>query len=252
MTLVLGIDSSTQSTKAVLVDADDGTVVEARSCRPPARAPRSTRGPGSRRATRPRGRCSSGPRRSSVAGQQHGMVALDADGVPVRDALLWNDVRSAAAARDLVAEMGGRQACAEAVGSVLVASFTSTKLRWLRDHEPEAAGRVAEVLLPHDYVSRHLAAPGTRSFTDRGDASGTGYFDTATRPVAPRPARRRPRPRGRASRRSWPGGAVAAATASGRRAGGGHRRQHGRRARACRSRPATCWSRSAPAASSRR
>ncbi|NPC96197.1 xylulokinase [Nocardioides sp. zg-DK7169] len=178
MTLVLGIDTSTQSTKAVLVDADDGTVVESRAAAHP---------PGTEvdpRAWLAACDDAAGPlldRASavSVAGQQHGMVALDEGGAPVRDALLWNDVRSAAAARDLVAEMGGAQACADAVGSVLVASFTATKLRWLRDHEPDAAARVAEVLLPHDYVSRHLAAPGTRVFTDRGDASGTGYFDTA-------------------------------------------------------------------------
>jgi xylulokinase len=114
----------------------------------------------------------------AVAGQQHGMVALDAAGAPVRDALLWNDTRSAGAARDLVAEMGGPRACADAVGSVLVASFTSSKLRWVRDHEPDLAARVDTVLLPHDYVSRHLCAPGTEPFTDRGDASGTGYFAT--------------------------------------------------------------------------
>jgi xylulokinase len=178
VTLVLGIDSSTQSTKAVLVDADDGTVVETRTAAHP---------PGT--SVDPRAWLSAyddaaGPlldRADAVAvgGQQHGMVALDADGAPVRDALLWNDTRSADAAATLVEEMGGPEACAGAVGSVLVASFTASKLRWLRDHEPDAAARVAEVLLPHDYVSRHASAPGTRSFTDRGDASGTGYFDTA-------------------------------------------------------------------------
>src|SRR5688500_19929864 len=107
------------------------------------------------------------------------MVARDVAGQPVRDALLWNDTRSAAAAAELIAEHGGPQACADAVGSVLVASFTATKLRWLRDHEPDNAARVAEVLLPHDYLSRHASAPGTAAFTDRGDASGTGYFATA-------------------------------------------------------------------------
>jgi xylulokinase len=107
------------------------------------------------------------------------MVALDDGGTPVRDALLWNDTRSAHAAVDLIEEMGGPQACADAIGSVLVASFTSAKLRWLRDHEPDNAARVARVLLPHDYVSLHLAADGTEPFTDRGDASGTGYFATA-------------------------------------------------------------------------
>jgi xylulokinase len=178
VTLVLGIDSSTQSTKAVLVDADDGTVVEARTAPHPIGTevdPQAWLDAVDIATAGLLGRAGA----VSVAGQQHGMVALDAHGMPVRDALLWNDTRSAGAARDLVLEMGGPQACADAVGSVLVASFTSTKLRWLRDHEPERAAEVAEVLLPHDFVSRHLCTPGTAAFTDRGDASGTGYFDTA-------------------------------------------------------------------------
>ena len=176
---MLGVDSSTQSSKAVLVDADDGTVVDrAAAPHPPGTEvdPRAwltaydavTGGLADRAAA------------LGVAGQQHGLVARDAAGEPVRDALLWNDTRSAAAAADLVAEHGGPQACADAIGSVLVASFTVTKLRWLRDHEPDAAARVADVLLPHDYVALHASAPGTDPFTDRGDASGTGYFSTAT------------------------------------------------------------------------
>ncbi len=176
--LILGIDSSTQSTKALLVDADDGRVVEARTAPHPSGTevdPRAWLDAVDSATEGLLGRADA----VSVGGQQHGMVALDDTGAPVRDALLWNDTRSAGAARDLVEEMGGPQACAEAIGSVLVASFTSTKLRWLRDHEPDHAAAVAGVLLPHDYVSRHLAAPGTDPFTDRGDASGTGYFATA-------------------------------------------------------------------------
>jgi xylulokinase len=178
MALVLGIDSSTQSTKALLVDTDDGRVVEARSAPHP---------PGTE--VDPRAWLAAVDDATdglleradavSVAGQQHGMVALDDTGTPVRDALLWNDTRSSGAARELIDEMGGAQACADAIGSVLVASFTSTKLRWLRDHEPDRAARVRSVLLPHDYVSHHLSEPGTEPFTDRGDASGTGYFDTS-------------------------------------------------------------------------
>ncbi len=177
MTLVLGVDSSTQSTKALLVDADDGTVVGQGS------APH----PGGTEVD-PRAwlaavdAASSGllERADAVAigGQQHGLVALADNGEPVRDALLWNDTRSAPEAAALIEEVGGPQACADLTGSVLVASFTVTKLRWLRDHEPDRAARVAEVLLPHDYVARHLSAPGTEAFTDRGDASGTGYFAT--------------------------------------------------------------------------
>lgn len=174
--LVLGIDSSTQSTKAVLVDAATGEVVAQAS------APHPTG-----TAVDPRAWLEAFdiatdgllPRASALAvgGQQHGMVALDAAGEPVHDAILWNDTRSSSEALDLIAELGGPDACAEAVGSVLVASFTSTKLRWLRDHEPDAAARTREVLLPHDYLSRHVT--GGDAFTDRGDASGTGYFSTA-------------------------------------------------------------------------
>jgi len=172
---VLGIDSSTQSTKALLVDAATGEVAAQQS----ARHPDGT-------SVDPRAwldaldRASAGllDRAGAVAvgGQQHGMVALDAADDPVHDAILWNDMRSSDQALELIDEMGGPGACAETIGSVLVASFTSTKLRWLRDHEPEAAARTHRVLLPHDYVSRHLT--GGDPFTDRGDASGTGYFST--------------------------------------------------------------------------
>jgi xylulokinase len=179
MALVLGVDSSTQSTKAVLVDALDGTVVDQRTAGHPEGTevdPRAWLAAYDDATVGLLERADA----LAVGGQQHGMVALGAEGQPVRDALLWNDTRSAEAARDLVDEMGGPDACAGAVGSVLVASFTASKLRWLRDHEPEAAAAVREVLLPHDYVSRHAAAPGTAAFTDRGDASGTGYFDATT------------------------------------------------------------------------
>ncbi|QSR27759.1 xylulokinase [Nocardioides aromaticivorans] len=179
MPLVLGVDSSTQSTKAVLVDADDGTVVAQQSAPHPPGTEVDPRAWLAAVDTATAGLLERAEA-VAVAGQQHGMVALDADGEPVRDALLWNDTRSAAAAVELVAELGGPQACADALGSVLVASFTSTKLRWLRDHAPAEAARVRQVLLPHDYVSRHLSAPGTAPFTDRGDASGTGYFDART------------------------------------------------------------------------
>ncbi|SEC52708.1 xylulokinase [Nocardioides exalbidus] len=177
MTLILGIDSSTQSTKALLVDAEDGRVVAQQTAPHPAGTEVDPAAWLAAVDTATDGLLERAEA-VAVAGQQHGMVALDEDGVPVRDALLWNDTRSAAAADDLVAEMGGPQACADAVGSVLVASFTSAKLRWLRDHEPERADRVHAVRLPHDHVSHHLAAAGTEAFTDRGDASGTGYFST--------------------------------------------------------------------------
>jgi xylulokinase len=109
------------------------------------------------------------------------MVCLDADGAVVRPALLWNDTRSAAAATELTAELGGPQAWADAVGLVPVASFTITKLRWLAEHEPDHAAATAAVCLPHDWLTWRLnASSGLDALrTDRGDASGTGYFSPA-------------------------------------------------------------------------
>ena len=175
--LVLGIDSSTQSTKALLVDAETGQVLEERRASHPdgtevdprawLRAVDEAAGPLLERADA-----------LAVGGQQHGMVLLDEAGEVVRPALLWNDTRSADAATALIEEMGGPQASVEEIGSLMVASFTASKLRWVRDEEPENAQRAASVLLPHDYVSLHLAESGTAPFTDRGDASGTGYYST--------------------------------------------------------------------------
>jgi xylulokinase len=176
--LVLGIDSSTQSTKALLVDPEDGRVVDQRVARHPEGTEVDPRAWLEALATTTADLL---PRAGAVAvgGQQHGMVALGEDGEPVRPALLWNDTRSAPQAEQLVAELGGPQACAEQLGSVLVASFTSTKLRWLRDNEPDAARAVRTVLLPHDYLTWQLAGRPDEPTTDRGDASGTGYFSTA-------------------------------------------------------------------------
>src|SRR5690625_4301605 len=113
------------------------------------------------------------------------MVLLDEQGNVVRDALLWNDTRSAPQAEALIEEMGGPEACVEEIGSLMVASFTATKLRWVRDNEPDNAERARSVMLPHDYVSLHLAEQGTQPFTDRGDASGTAYYSTRDEAWAP-------------------------------------------------------------------
>ncbi|MCZ0856734.1 xylulokinase [Actinomyces israelii] len=189
MTLVAGVDSSTQSCKIVVRDAATGVLVrEARASHPEGtevhpdqwwralgEAIEAVGGLDDVAAL-------------SVGGQQHGMVVLDADGRVIRPALLWNDTRSAAAARDLIAELGegdeaaGRAAWADAVGSVPVASLTVTKLRWLADHEPENARRVAAICLPHDWLTWRLSGAASLETltTDRSDASGTGYFDAVT------------------------------------------------------------------------
>jgi xylulokinase len=174
--LVAGVDSSTQSTKVVLCDADDGTVVGTGSApHPPGTEvdPRAWWDALQRAGDRLLDRAAA----IAIAGQQHGSVVLDSDGQVIRPALLWNDVRSADAATELVTEFGGPQWWADVTGSVPTASFTVTKLRWLATHEPASAARVARVLLPHDWLTMKLGT--AEPVTDRGDASGTGYFATA-------------------------------------------------------------------------
>jgi xylulokinase len=113
----------------------------------------------------------------AVGGQQHGMVTLDEEGALVRDAVLWNDNRSASDATDLVAELGGPDAWADQVGSVPLAAFTVAKLRWLARAEPDNAARTVAVMLPHDWLTWQLGGQRSDPTTDRGDASGTGYYD---------------------------------------------------------------------------
>jgi len=183
LTLVAGVDSSTQACKVVVRDAASGQLVrEGRAPHPDG----TEVDPAAWEAALATAVEAAGGLEDvaavGVGAQQHGMVCLDEAGRVVRPALLWNDTRSAGAAADLVAEGGGPRAWAEATGSVPVASFTVTKLRWLADHEPEAAGRVAAVCLPHDWLTWKLGgAAGLDTLaTDRGDASGTGYWSPAT------------------------------------------------------------------------
>jgi xylulokinase len=178
--LVAGIDSSTQATKVVVRDADSGALV--RQGRAP--HPDGTEiDPGhwwQALQTATAGGLLDEVAAVAVGAQQHGMVCLDEGGQVVRPALLWNDTRSAKAATDLIDELGGPQAWASAAGSVPVASFTVTKLRWLAAHEPDHAKRTATVLLPHDWLTWRLAGGQGEPVTDRGDASGTGYWSPAT------------------------------------------------------------------------
>ncbi|WNV77853.1 xylulokinase [Geodermatophilus sp. DSM 44513] len=183
MLLVAGVDSSTQACKVVVRDARTGALVrEGRAPHPDG----TEIDPAAWESALQRALAQAGGLDDvaalAVGGQQHGMVCLDDAGAVVRDALLWNDTRSAGAARDLTAELGGGQAWADAVGVVPVASFTVTKLRWLAEHEPGNAARTAAVCLPHDWLTWRLAgSPGAEALvTDRGDASGTGYWSAAT------------------------------------------------------------------------
>ncbi len=178
MTLVAGVDSSTQSCKVVVCDAASGRVVRQASAPHPDATEVDPLRWWDAWTTASAGLLD-GVEAVAVAGQQHGMVAVDAAGEVVRPALLWNDTRSAADAADLVAERGA-DAWAEAVGSVPLASFTVTKLRWLARHEPDNAALVETVLLPHDWLTWRILSRPADPTTDRGDASGTGYWSPHT------------------------------------------------------------------------
>ncbi|GLW30827.1 xylulokinase [Actinoplanes regularis] len=183
MALVAGIDSSTQSCKVVIRDAETGKLVrQGRAAHPDGTEVHPDAWWSALRSAIDEAGGLDDVAAASVAGQQHGMVVLDERGEIVRPALLWNDTRSAGAAADLIAELGGPDRWAEAVGIVPVASFTLTKLRWLARNEPDLADRVAAVCLPHDWLTWKLS--GSTSLadlrTDRSDASGTLYWSAKT------------------------------------------------------------------------
>ena len=181
--LVAGVDSSTQSCKIVVCDAQTGAVLRTARAPHPDGTEVDPRAWWDAWSAASSGGILDGVEAIAVGGQQHGMVTLDADDDIVRPALLWNDTRSARAAADLVEEFGGAQAWADQIGIVPVAAITATKLRWLARHEPDNLSRTKTCVLPHDWLTgRLLKESGTfeRWTTDRGDASGTGYWSAHT------------------------------------------------------------------------
>lgn len=181
--LVAGIDCSTQSTKVLIIDVETGEIV--------------AEGRASHEVVTGDGRSETDPtvwwtalqaaltetgRAADVAaiaigGQQHGMVLQDADGHPLRPAVLWNDTRSAEVIPELLEALGGPEGWAKATGLVPVASFTATSLAWSRRHEPDIVAATHSIRLPHDYLTERLTG---RGVTDRGDASGTGWWSPLT------------------------------------------------------------------------
>jgi xylulokinase len=189
--LVAGVDSSTQAAKVLVVDVDDGSVLGRGA------APHTVTGTGGARESDPAqwwDALAAGLAKSvaqageagevaaiSVGAQQHGLVTLDARRDPVRPAMLWNDVRAAPEAAQLIDALrtparDGAEQWALRTGTVPVASITAAKWAWLRQHEPGFASRTAAIRLPHDYLTERLSGA---AVTDRGDASGTGWFSTS-------------------------------------------------------------------------
>lgn len=191
MKLVAGVDSSTQSCKVVVRELATGKILRSGS----AKHPDGTEvNPDAWFAALQEATAAAGGLEDveavSIGAQQHGMVVMDSAGHVIRDALLWNDTRSAQSAEELIKEFGAER-FAKSTGSVPVASFTITKLRWLKDNEPENARKVAAVALPHDWLAWRMRGYGPNGIsplganfgeltTDRSDASGTGYFNSVS------------------------------------------------------------------------
>lgn len=215
-TLVAGVDTSTQSCKVRVTDARTGELVRIGTAKHPDGTsvdPEAWWTAFQEAATQAGGL--EDVSALSVGGQQHGMVLLDDHGRVIRDALLWNDQRSAPQAQALTDALGrkalqgeahggsgsdadpspaavraaGTRAWVHAVGTPLIASITITKVAWVAQNEPGNARRIAAICLPHDWLSWRIAGYGPQKDsasglealshlrTDRSDASGTGYFD---------------------------------------------------------------------------
>ncbi len=187
----LGIDCGTQSTKALLLDADSGAELSVGRAdhdlisRPDGTREQDPRWWTAATVTAVREALMAVSRVEvagiGVSGQQHGLVVLAHDDQPLRPAKLWNDTTTAPECARLTARMGGLAAVHGATGNVFLSGYTAPKIEWLRFHEPATSARARRLCLPPDYVNLWL----TGEFaTEPGDASGTAYFDVSGRRYA--------------------------------------------------------------------
>ncbi len=190
-TLVIGIDSGTQSTKALVLDVTKKKVAGTASVAyglipklPPGAKEqhphtwRDATARAIRAALKQAGAKPGEVKAIGVSGQQHGFVPLDKDGNVIRPAKLWCDTSTAAECEQLTAALGGPEATIAALGNAILPGFTASKILWLKNHEPQNFARLATVLLPHDYLNWWLTG---RAVMEYGDASGTALLDVRTR-----------------------------------------------------------------------
>ena len=190
-TLILGIDSGTQSTKALAVDARDGKVVGTASQAydlipnlPPGAKEqhphtwRDATAAAIRQALRSARASGAEVKAIGISGQQHGFVPLDQDGGVIRPAKLWCDTSTAEECGEIMEQLGGLKATIRALGNAVLPGFTASKILWLKKHEPKNYKHLATVLLPHDYLNFWLTGEKTMEY---GDASGTALMDVRKR-----------------------------------------------------------------------
>src|SRR5438067_8607904 len=190
-TLLLGIDSGTQSTKALVVDARDGKVLASAAQEyelipdlPPGakeQHPHTWRDATARaiRIALRQARASGAEVKAiGVSGQQHGFVPLDSQGEVIRPAKLWCDTSTAAECDEIMEKLGGLKKTIKLLGNAVLPGFTASKILWLKKHEPKNYLQLATVLLPHDYLNYWLTGEKVMEY---GDASGTALLDVKKR-----------------------------------------------------------------------
>jgi D-xylulose kinase len=190
-TLIIGIDSGTQSTKALVFDADKGRVAglaaEKYDLLPNLPPGAKEQHPHTWRAATAKviklalkaAQARPGEVKAiGVSGQQHGFVPLDRNGEVIRPAKLWCDTSTAAECDEITAALGGPKATIRALGNAVLPGFTASKILWLKRHEPQNFARLATVLLPHDYLNWWLTG---RAVMEYGDASGTSLLEVRQR-----------------------------------------------------------------------
>ena len=189
MSLFIGIDSGTQSVKAVVLDLTTRKVIAE------ARAPHTLIAglPGGHMEQHPQewtaamdqvltevaGKIDgSRVRGIGVSGQQHGFVPLDEKGGVIRPAKLWCDTSTTAECAIITKKLGGPKAAIRKTGNLILPGFTAPKILWLKRREPENYKKLRHVLLPHDYLNFWLTG---NYFMEFGDASGTALMDVRNR-----------------------------------------------------------------------
>ncbi|MCY3818655.1 MAG: xylulokinase [Gammaproteobacteria bacterium] len=187
MTTVLGLDVGTQSVKAVFYDFEACQVSASASA--PLDLHQTDGGVAEQRAewwiealriamASVDKRVRESVAAIAVSGQQHGFVPIDRSGEVLIPVKLWCDTSTRVECDRIVEAFGGRGACIEEVGNLILPGYTASKVRWFRDAHPDLYASMDAILLPHDYLNFYLT--GERCM-EAGDASGTGFLDIRTR-----------------------------------------------------------------------
>ena len=188
MAYFLGIDTSTTSSKALLID-EQGNVVAVASNSHTLQTPKplwSEQDPlewweavsASIKSVLEKAGIG-GERIGAVGltGQMHGLVLLDEAGNVLRPAILWNDQRTQSQC-DEIHQIIGREKFIQITGNIALTGFTAPKILWVKENEPDVYAKAKHVLLPKDYIRYKLMG---EYAMDKADGAGTVLFDLKSR-----------------------------------------------------------------------